>query len=287
MVDPLTLEGLSADDPYRRVLDGSFEPQTVSAQMFDAIRRSLVELVLIDIEHRPCSGGMRSARLGRFVPYLAWCLRQCYPMHTATLMDADLIETYIAQCPEAASTTDAVYQLRSALGPLCSHFGNPQPPAQKVRRDATRSQPSVPLLAARRLLRVTDSLRNAQARSDSRVVLSLAHGAGMESRYISQVSGTDVRPTVDGMGAVLSHAGNELRVHDTYAATLLAVATRTPGPLLGTRTRSAADTMARLNEALKASGYDLQVDVSALRAGWLEWHRAVGMESPESRDEEG
>lgn len=285
-MDALTLDKLPFDDPYRRLLEGSFEPQTVSREAFEAIRRCVVELVLVDIEQRPCSGGMRSARLGRLVPYLAWCLRQGYPMRTSTVMDADLIETYIAQCPEAASTTDAVYQLRSALVPLCSHFGNPQPPAQKVHRKATRSQPPVPLLAARRLLRVTDSLRNAQARADSRAVLSLAHGVGMESRYMKEVCGVDVRPA-EGDGAVVSHSGQELRVHQAYAATLLAASASTPGPLLGARTRSVPETIGRLNEALKASGYDLQVDVSALRAGWLEWDRAVGMESSESRDQEG
>lgn len=259
----------------------------MSSDEYPLIKPALLELLAVDLRNRPCTPDMRSARLGRFVPFLSWCLRQGYPLRTAMLMDADLIETYIAQCPDAASTSDAVYQLRSALGPLCSHFGNAQPPAQKVRRDGTRSQPPVPLLAARRLLRVADSLRNAQARSDARVTLSLAHGAGMESRYMNQVCGTDVSPTAGGMGAIVSQASNELRVHDAYAATLLAVAAITPGRLLGTRTRSVAETIGRLNEALKASGYDLQVDVAALRAGWLAWDRAVGMEAPESRDEKG
>lgn len=286
-MDRTILQGLAADDPYRRVLDHSFESLTIDPVCFDAVRPTLVELVMADMEHRPCTGSMRSARLGRFLPYLAWCHRQGYPLSGSTVMDADLIETYIAQCPDAASTTDAVYQLRSALGPLCSHFGNPQPPAQKVRRDATRSQPPVPLLAARRLLRVADSLRSAQARSDARVVLSLAHGAGLESRYMSQVCGTDVRPTPDGRGAAVTHADNSVDVHDAYAATLLGVAASTPGPLLGTRTRSVAETVRRLNEALRTSGYSLQVDVPALRAGWLEWGSAVGTESLEGRDEEG
>lgn len=138
-----------------------------------------------------------------------------------------------------------------------------------------RSTESLPLAARSRVLGATfdtviDSLWNAQARSNARVVLPLAHGVGMESRYVNQVPGADVRPTPEGKGAVLIHVDMERHVHDAYAASLLSVAAYMPDRLLGTRSRAAAETIGCLNEALSASGYDLQVDESGLRTGWLE-----------------
>jgi hypothetical protein len=284
LMDLALLDALPASDPYRRVLEAAFVPQTLSPDEYRSIRSTLVEVLLADLEHRPCTPGMRSARLGRFVPYLAWCLRQGYPMAAKTLLDPDLIETCIAQCPEVASTTDGVYQFRSALGPLCGYFGNMDAPAQKVQRRGTRSQPAVPLLAARRLLRVADSLRHAQARDDARAVLALAHGAGMETRHLVAVRDVDVTAS-DGGGVVVSQDGVALAVHESYGEVLLQVAGRAKGRILGERTRPVAGTVGRLNEALKTSGYGLVVDVAALRAGWLEWHRTAGMGSAESRDE--
>jgi len=284
-VDPSALRSLPSNDAYRRVLEMSFEPQTITPEMYAEIREVLVDVLLADLEHRPCTPSMRSARLGRFVPYLAWCFRQGYPMTAKTLLDSDLIETCIAQCPEVASTTDGVYQFRSALGPLCGYFGNTDPPAQKVQRMGTRSQPAVPLLAARRLLRVADSLRHAQARDDARAVLALAHGAGMEARHLVAVRDVDVAEH-DGGGVTVSREGVAAVVHDSYGDVLLQVAGRHKGRILGERTRPVADTIGRLNEALATSGYGLQVDVASLRAGWLDWHRTAGTESPKTRDEE-
>lgn len=266
-MDTRLLEQLPANDPYRRVFEDRFEPQSLSSEEYRVVRPALVDVLTADMEHRPCTPSMRSARLGRFMPFLVWCLRQGYPALPSKAFDADVIECFIAQSPEAASTKDAVYQLRSALVPLCAHFGNPGEAAQKVLRTGARSHPAVPLASASRLLRIADSLRNPQARVDARIVLSLAHGCGFEARHVVKVCGDEVSRSADGSVWVTS-CGREVLVHEPYAQTLLGIAASARASLLGSRTDVVPSTVERLNEALAAGGYDLKVDVAALRAGW-------------------
>lgn len=268
--DFANLMNLPAHDPYRRALDGDYFPKDTDVEEWAAVRATVLRLLDTDAGHTSTTPTARQPRRGRITQFVLWCHREGYSLEPGSLLRPARIEQYMAVRGEAATSAAAIDSLRYVLHGVADGHGVNGSASVKAPRPSGRVVVPVPLSDARRLLRIADSLPSTQSRVDSRAILALVHGVGLQSHEVVDFDSRRVVTDADGAVFVADSDGELRAVLEPYGAVLMTLAQGADALVLR-RSKVVSRRLQMLREEASRSGYDMTIDVPSLRAG----HRAA------------
>lgn len=266
----------SSEHPYSRVESGEYVPSDANADDWAAAKPVAVELLGADRARHPHHDKRTCvARRSALCLYLTW-LAGDNPDLLDDPLDPDQIRRYLATDGMQRRSS---HRSRTAIKSILNSIRGDEQPTPALPRDTT--EPTSDVLFDRALAE-TAHFRNPVTRANTRALLLLTRGAGLDGADLRYVRGSDIQ-TIPGAGTwvhvkdpryprsvpILARyasliedlaAGRGDRPMLSYNGAI-PIDSSTPGQLAGMITR-----------ALIRAGHPGRINVSGLRKAWIAEH---------------